>query len=205
MTIGDALAGLSDDDQLSLFVGRVARTNALLEYDLGNVWRTLGGEAHPAGAGVDQLANDCRRLLRKTYGDHLVVDAGLKALSAARRANSIRNRVVHDIWLEATISANTDGGSWQPFRLTAGQLEPAVAAAPVTVDVVAKAHESLRRARTRVSGLFMALHGLANQEAPTHGRAPKSNNLDRYLAMMNDHFELHDNGDIDITADGRSG
>lgn len=35
MAIDDGIAALGLDDQLSLFVGRVARTNALLEFDLG--------------------------------------------------------------------------------------------------------------------------------------------------------------------------
>jgi hypothetical protein len=110
MAIDDGIAALGIDDQLSLFVGRVARTNALLEFDFGNVRRILGGEPHPAGVGVEQLAVDCRRLLRETHVDPVLVDAGLTAIDAARKANSVRSRIVHDLWLEDTSSANRNGG-----------------------------------------------------------------------------------------------
>lgn len=203
MAIPDTVAALDDDDQLSLWVGRVARINALLEYDLGNVWRVLGGEAHPVGIGLDQLAGDCRRLLRDAHAasSDLVV-AGASALTAAQKANSGRNRIVHDLWLADASSADPGAGTWNSFRLTSGQIAPATASVAVTLELAVETYESLRRVRTRVSGLFMALDELSRRETSNRGGRPEVTNMTRYLAMMNGHFELRDNGDVHLIESG---
>lgn len=192
---------LSDEDQLSLWVGRVARTNALLEYDLGNVWRILGGVPHAKGVGVDQLAEDCRRLLQKSRAAPEVIAAGLSALNAARKANAGRNRVVHDLWLAEASSADR-GATWHSFRLNSGRIAPETAVDTVSLQVVIETQEMLQRARTRLSGLFMALNEVRDREAPTRNSRPLEANMSRYLAMMDDKFQLQDNGDIELTTNG---
>lgn len=193
---------LRDEDELSLWVGRVARTNALLEYDLGNVRRILNGVPHATGVGVDQLAGDCRVLLKKSRATPEVVTAGLSALDGARKANAGRNRVVHDLWLAKA----HDGGdaTWQSFRLTSGRIDPDIAVVIVSLQVVVDTHEMLCRARARVSGLFMALNELQGREATNRNGRPIAPNMSRYLAMMHDQFRLHDNGDIELTVGGES-
>jgi hypothetical protein len=74
----------------------------------------------------------------------------------------------------------------------------------VTLDIVVEAHDSLRRARTQLSGLFMALNELASHKPPTRVQSSEAIDVSRYLAMMNDHFELHHNGDIEISEEGGS-
>lgn len=89
---------LSDDDLLSLWVGRVARTLALLEYNVDNVHRFLTRQVGDVGGsksvkGFDQLINECRKVLRDSDAGQEIVMSGNMALVAAREATNLRNRV----------------------------------------------------------------------------------------------------------------
>src|SRR6476469_382923 len=95
---------LNDDDVLSLWVGRVARTHALLECDMDNVHRFLARQlGHVLGnksvKGFDQRVSECRKLLQRSDVGREIVMSGDTALLAAREATAFRNRVVHDMWL----------------------------------------------------------------------------------------------------------
>lgn len=65
---------LGDDDSLSLWVGRVARSHAHMEYSVDNIHRLLIQRAgHVPGRksvkGFDQLVSECRRLLQGSDAD----------------------------------------------------------------------------------------------------------------------------------------
>lgn len=67
----DPVSTLSDDDLLSLTIGRVVRAHARVEYGLRNVHEVLGNPSSPdnmtAGfVGVERLVKDCIVRLRRT-------------------------------------------------------------------------------------------------------------------------------------------
>ena len=69
MEPADQEPNLNDDDVLSLWVGRVARTHALLEYNVDNVHRFLARQVgHVLGnksvKDFDQLVSEWRKLLQ---------------------------------------------------------------------------------------------------------------------------------------------
>ena len=76
---------MNDDDALSLWVGRVARTHALLEYNVDNVHRFLTRQVgHVPGSksvkGFDQLFGECRKLLKQSDAGREIVTSGDTAL-----------------------------------------------------------------------------------------------------------------------------
>ena len=114
---------LSEDDSLSLWVGRVARAHAHLEYGVDNVHRFLSrqvGSVSDSNAvkGVDQLVGECRRLLRESGAEWEVLTSGDAALLAARAATGMRNRVLHDMWLPHPLRDDWEPPRWNTFRRT---------------------------------------------------------------------------------------
>lgn len=193
---------LSDDDALSLWVGRVARAHAHLEYGVDNVHRFLSRQVGsvPDGKavkGLDQLVGECRRLLRSSDTDREVLTPGDIALLAAREATGMRNRVLHDIWLRDPMRDDWESARWNTFRRT-GDLQMSYASASVQdLAMVVETHTFISRTRVRVSGLFMALHATW----PTGGvRAgpPPGDSMLRYIALMTDRFTLEANGDFEV-------
>lgn len=199
----DPASILSDDDQLSLWVGRVARIHALLEYNLSNVHGALrppetSGVRNAAPPSVDQLIADCRRLLKTSQLSGEVIVSGTQALSAAKVANALRNRMVHDIWLPGSQSEHEQAPSWDSFQRMQGQLQPYALSTPRDLGTVISAHTTLVRSRLRVSALFMALHQLLpwlSHGRPLHPPGPA---LTTYVALMRDRFTLEPNGDFKI-------
>lgn len=200
----DPPLALSADDDLSLWVGRVARTHALLEYGVDNVHRFLmrraGHEADGKSVkGFDQLVFECSNLLRKSNCDQEILAAGGSALRAARKATGLRNRIVHDMWLPDPLPDDSEPPRWNTFRRSGDLRESYNAATSHELAMVIDTHTLLSRTRMRVSGLFMALH----ESWPRgHDRAvglPDEDTLARYVALMADHFTLHANGDFDVT------
>lgn len=194
---------LSDDDALSLWVGRVARAHAHLEYGLDNVHRFLSrqvGNAPDSKAvkGFDQLVGECRSLLRRSGADREVLTSGDIALLAAREATGMRNRVLHDMWLPDPERDDWGPSRWNTFRRT-GDLQMSYNSASVhDLAMVVDTHTLLARTRVRVSGLFMALHATwPTAGARAKGPSPDDSML-RYLALMTDRFTLETNGDFEV-------
>lgn len=201
----DAVSTLCDEDQLSLWVGRVARIHVLLEYNLTNVYGALGppgsdglGGTGPA-VGADRLADECRKLLRKADLSHQIVEAGTQALKAAKHANTLRNRIIHDMWLPDSSTGEGQPPRWYAFRQSRGRMEPIVYPSPRDLEAVESAYTSLARTRLRVSGLFMALHAVLPQYRDSSRPASARSELPRYIALMADRFTLAPNGDFEIT------
>ncbi len=117
------------DDQLSLWVGRVARVHALLEYSLSNVHGALtppdtSSVPRTVPANVDLLVRECKRLLETAELSGELIRAGAQALTAAKAANALRNRIVHDIWLPDSRSEEEHTPSWNTFRPSRGRMKP---------------------------------------------------------------------------------
>lgn len=201
--VQDHHPALSDDDALSLWVGRVARAHAHLEYGVANVHQFLSRQVgsvsdHKAVKGFDQLVGECRRLLRISGADREVVISGDVALLAAREATGMRNRVVHDMWLPDPLRDDWEPPRWNTFRRMG---DPQLSYNSASVHGLAMAidtHTLVARTRVRVSGLFMALHATW----PTGGAGAKEvspgDSMPRYVALMADRFTLESNGDFEI-------
>jgi hypothetical protein len=191
------VSALSDDDNLSLWVGRVAREHALLEYALSNVHRLLDvSNDGVAPSSVGGLILQCRRLLQRTDLNAEIVRGGCEALQAAAAATAIRNRVVHDMWLPDPSRAESEPARWNAFRRSVQLTESYSGGTVEDLQTVVDGYNSLSRSRPRVSGLFMALH----EVMPTgFGEAPpRTSELPRYIAMMEDRFTVAANGDIEV-------
>lgn len=192
----DVVRTLTDDDQLSLWVGRVARAHASLEYSLTNVHEALshGSEAPSAPHGVGQLITECRSLLRQASLSPDLVRAGVETLKAAKGASDERNRVMHDLWLDSALPSGPQDVKWAVFRREQKQPPAYGDGSPGRLSIVIHTHEHVVGARHRVSGLFMALHevlpsrGLSGR--PT--KAPSSMHL--YMALMEDRFTFDEFG-----------
>ena len=194
---------LSDDDVLSLWVGRVARTHALLEYNVDNVHRFLARQVgHLPGSksvkGFDQLVSECRKLLRQSEAGREILTSGDSALLAAREATSFRNRVVHDMWLPDSLREDGEPPRWNTFHRLSDVHESYNSANSNDLTMVIDTHSLLMRTRMRVSGLFMALHATwPAGRARVEGK-PREEIMARYVALMTDRFILHTNGDFDV-------
>lgn len=193
---------LEDQDVLSLWVGRVARVHALLEYNLSNVHAALrppDADVHSsAPLGVDSLITSCRsRLTEAKLGDEIAT-AGYEALSAAKEANAQRNRIVHDIWLLDSQAEVRPLSTWTTFGRSSRERSPYDLPAPRTLESVCDAHTMLVRSRVRTSGLFMALHEVLPWLSAARRLPSAKSELPRYIAMMEGRFTLEPNGDVEI-------
>ena len=195
---------LNDDDVLSLWVGRVARTHALLECNVDNVHRFLARRVgHAPGEksvkGFDQLVRECRKLLQRSDVGREIVTSGDTALIAAREATCFRNRVVHDMWLLDPLREDWEPPRWNTFHRLSDVLESYNSADSQDLTMVVDTHTLLMRTRMRVSGLFMALHATWPADRARGEGSSGGDTMARYVALMTDRFTLHANGDFDIT------
>lgn len=194
---------LNDDDALSLWVGRVARTHAKLEYDVDSVYRFLVRRlAHEpdskAVKGFEQRVNECRTMLDRSDANQEIRTSGDLALLAAKNATGPRNRIVHDMWLPDSPMEDSEPPRWNAFRRSGDLSQSYNSASSHGLDVVVDAHTLLVRTRLRVSGLFMALHVLWPTDRDRVDISPDEGEMARYVALMTDCFTLHANGDFDI-------
>jgi len=190
---------LNDDDALSLWVGRVARTHAKLEFDVDNVYRLLARRCalDPDGKalkGFEQRVKDCRTMLERSDADAEVRSSGDLALLAARNATVPRNRILHDMWLPGPLTEDSEIPYWNAFRRSGDLQQSYSSGTSHGLDVVVDAHTLLLRTRWRVSGLHMALHFLwptdSNGTEPSRGEGE----LATYVSLMTDCFTLKANG-----------
>ncbi|MEO6472461.1 MAG: hypothetical protein ABIR57_10975 [Aeromicrobium sp.] len=200
----DPLPALSADDALSLWVGRVARTHALLEYGVDNVHRFLMRRAgHQVDGksvkGFDQLVTECSNLLRRSDVDQEILTAGDSALRAAKEATDMRNRIVHDMWLPDPLPNDSEPPRWNTFRRSGDLHDSYNSATSQDLEMVIHANTFLLRTRIRVSGLFMALHESRPGSCSREEGSPDEDNMARYVALMTNRFILHPNGDLDVT------
>jgi len=195
---------LNDDDALSLWVGRVARSHALLEYNVDNVHRFLARHVgHLPGnksvKGFDQLVSECRKLLQRSDVDREIVTSGDIALLAAREVTALRNRVVHDMWLMDPLREDWEPPRWNTFHRLSDVQESYNSANSQDLTMVVDTHTLLMRTRMRVSGLFMALHAIWPSDRARVEGSSDGDTMARYVALMTDRFILHANGDFRVT------
>lgn len=204
MESADHEPALSDDDVLSLWVGRVARTHALLEYNVDNIHRLLARQVgHAPGnksvKGFDQLVGECRKLLQRSDVGREIVMSGETALLAAKEATVLRNRVVHDMWLLDPLREDWEPARWNTFHRLSDVQESYNSANSQDLTMVVHTHTLLMRTRMRVSGLFMAFHATWPADRARVEGSSRGGTMARYVALMTDRFILHANGDFDVT------
>ena len=204
MEPADHQPNLDDDDVLSLWVGRVVRTHALLEYNVDNVHRFLARHVgHLPGnksvKGFDQLVSECRKLLQRSGVGREIVTSGDTALVAAREATVSRNRVVHDMWLLDPLREDWEPPRWNTFHRLSDVQESYNSANSQDLPMVVDTHTLLMRTRIRVSGLFMALHATWPADRARVEGSSGGDTMARYVALMTDRFILHANGDFDVS------
>jgi hypothetical protein len=192
-----SVSALNDEDKLSLWVGRVAREHALLEYALSNVHRLLDVSDDEAPSSVGGLILECRKLLKRSDLSTEIVQAGCEALTAASAATAIRNRIVHDMWLPDPLHSESEAARWNAFRRSAERTVSYIGGTVKDLETVVEAYTNLARSRSRVSGLFMALHEVMRSSVVDE-RPKTTSELPRYIAMMEDRFTVDANGDIDV-------
>ena len=154
---------LSDDDLLSLTIGRVVRAHARVEYALRNVHEALGApnstDNVAAGfVGAERLAAECTLRLRRANLPLELTDYGERSLAAAQEANVLRNGIVHDLWMVESGSEGDAKPRWNTLGATRCRPGTAIRPEPSDIQTVEDARSALARAAVRLSGLFMALH-----------------------------------------------
>jgi hypothetical protein len=197
----DPASSLSDDDLLSLSIGRVARAHARVEYGLRNVHEALdtprSTDTVAAGfVGADRLANDC--MLRRADLSRKLTESGERSLKAAQEANVLRNGIVHDLWLLESGGEDDVNPRWNTFGAARGRTGTVVRPAPSDIQTVEDARTALNLAAVRVSGLFMALHEVLPRYEGSPRRRGRTRGLPTYLALMDGNFRLAQNGDWEI-------
>lgn len=186
---------IPEGDDLSLWIGRVVRSHAMLEYQADLIHRFICAHVdeqrqRKSVVSLDQVIADCRRRVQSAAD--LQPDlrkAGVEALLAARGASNARNRVAHDMWLPHRVPEADETTTWAVFQRTGDPASSYAAATRRELDEVIEAHFRIERTRVRLSGLFMALHAIWELGGDT-------SLVPRYIAMMTDQFHLAANGDV---------
>jgi len=199
----DPASTLSDDDLLSLSIGRVVRAHARVEYGLRNVHEALDTPSSidnvAAGfVGADRLVNDCMLRLRRADLSRELTESGERSLKAAQEANVLRNGIVHDLWLLESGSEDDVNPRWNTFGATRGRTGTVARPAPSDIQTVEDARTALDLAAVRVSGLFMALHAVLPRYEESPRRRGRTSGLPTYLALMDGNFRLAQNGDWEV-------
>ena len=119
------------------------------------------------------------------YGDDAeITDAALSALEAAKAANGLRNRVIHDMWLRDADAA--PGTPWEAHRLIRGRVNPSLDP-PRDLAYVDRALTAITTASWRVSMAAWAMAALVSQ-------APVGISREGSIAFKRDRFALLENG-----------
>ena len=188
---------MNPDDELALRIGRVARAHVNIDSGLRDVYRTL---AMPSLAlylannnpSTNTLVEDCRLMLRKAVLEDDFREAASKVLAAAKQANEVRNRVIHDMWFaDLSVDAPQDPLTWVTFRNARGELGRLVAEPPRDLTFLDDALKTLQRTTLRVIALDW---GLKSVLPLFHGSFPegvdRTAELKRWIATMDDRFTV---------------
>ena len=193
--MGDEDQAQVAEDAISLGIGRVARTHVRLDYALREVHRTLVlpglGIFLQGGLGTDRLVEDCKLMIKAArLDDTELTAAASEALGAAKEANQVRNRVVHDMWMRE-LDHPPDVPRWTQFRAVRGELG---LQGEFTKDMgyIEAAQTQLLRATVRIHALNWGLHGVLPffQGSGLHA----TNQMGKWVTVMRDQFTLNADG-----------
>lgn len=190
-----ALEDLTPDEQLTYWVGAVARSAVQLEIRVQWLFRRLIGSTSPAwvllSPEVGRALRQCRDVLGTLRGaPPWLVDEGTAALNSASEALVERNRFVHD----ALAPIPGEEGVWTRRKASL----PSRQASRVTLDTLRQAHEDLVRAGWRVSGVAHAVDRFLRPVPDDHTDYAGS---DEYLDRMTMRGEFTIESDTAIVYD----
>ncbi len=97
------ISELSHEDQVSLWAGRVVRKEAEIESTLRTIYYWLSGQGLSWAVVPEMFAKvskDVRNMLKASAIDPEYVSDCLAALDRLDKAHVVRNRVVHDQWVQ---------------------------------------------------------------------------------------------------------
>lgn len=97
------ISDLSHEDQVALWAGRVVRREAQIESMLRTLYYQLSGEGLSWAVVPEQFAavsRDVRKMLKAADVDADYLGDCLAALDRLGVAHSLRNRIVHDQWVQ---------------------------------------------------------------------------------------------------------
>lgn len=194
MTDADDKCAISDlplYDQLLHGIGRVTQVHVVLELRLRLLYQVLAGIRQgtiiDAQWGVRRLAEDCQELLPGSWLPDDAKDAGKQALSEAKAASHMRDRVVHDWWVQA-MEPESGGQSFE--RRKPGKAAPTVEPTPGDLAGVNETVERLRSASIRIDALTFALVDTLGGSLP----GPQVESVEQLLPSIRGEFTLLPDG-----------
>jgi hypothetical protein len=194
---------LDAEDALCLRIGRVARAHTNLDNTLRRVHQTLvspglGVYLTSRVSSTNSLVHDCRTMLAKAGLDPDVHAAAQGALVAAKEANELRNRVVHDMWMREPEADQQEQPKWTTFRTIKWGMGAEASDPPRDLAFLDHAVDRLARTNLRVSGLVWALWEVLPYFQGRMGALPQDEghdpdtvgNLSAWVALMEDRFDM---------------
>jgi hypothetical protein len=164
-----SVEGLEPDDQLTYWVGTVARGDVVIHAAAQELFVALVGAENPSVALVQpelgRVLTSCKAMLPRVEGapDWLAVEGGA-AIQSAVDARTERNRYIHD----ALIALPNEPGAWhrlKPATLTS----PAPSPTRITLAQLRKCRDDLVTASWRLQGLSRFLQNLRYPYAADSG------------------------------------
>jgi hypothetical protein len=165
-----SIADLPPHDQLLHGIGRVAQAQVEVELVLRRLHTQLTGRGPASFLGakrnsIDQLAQECRVMLKNSDLPVDVEQAGDDALRASIEADKLRHQVVHEWWVHEIDSdlvpewwvqeMDSDEPTRAPFnRMRADKNSLGYRSEPADLNFVNNAEEVLRKAFMRVHSLW---------------------------------------------------
>ncbi|MFB2596606.1 hypothetical protein ACEXQE_02330 [Herbiconiux sp. P17] len=189
-----AVDDLPPADQLTYWVGALAREDLSLESRVRWLFTGLVGMANPARAlfptEVKRAMDMCNAMLPNVRdAPSWFVIEGKAALRFAGEAHSERNRYIHDVLSPTPESPDR----WVRHR-AATLTNPAPAPTYVTLDSLRQCRDDLLRAAWRVRGVSLCLGAILD---PFPSEEEQNDELASGLGIMRGEFELmNDRGGI---------
>jgi hypothetical protein len=143
------------------------------------------------GWNFKKLVEACKAKLATMLTDETFRDAGLAALTDTLNANELRDRVVHDMWVERPAAEGTDAQveRWQRIPKTSGfQIYP------TDLDYIEKAQTKLRRSTVRVMELNWYVSTLMTPPPPPEWPPEATADPNDLLAVIQGSFTLEPDG-----------
>jgi hypothetical protein len=194
-TGGDWPTDPTPRDRLLHGIGRVCEVHVQLDLRLGMLLAGLAilaippdpEQAFKASLATDARLRRCRKLLVESALPEDLRLAGISALEDAREANKLRNRVVHDWWLE-----RMEGSEASPFtRMQIAKGTPGLIAEPSDLAFVDNVEHRVHRAYVRVNSLVLAVgHAAVGAGVPL----PEGFGYAEMLPEIRGEFDLNPDG-----------
>ncbi|MDQ6525543.1 hypothetical protein RB608_18130 [Nocardioides sp. LHD-245] len=200
------MTNLSDDDELCLRIGRVARAHVELDISLRWALETIVPPG-PAALRINnqistsKLVGDIRARLEESDISADFQAAAASALQAAEDAGKTRNRAIHDWWLPARIESS-DGSApriaWRGYRAKPGKVGLA-ASLSTDLDRLDTAVVTIRRTSARVKAMAQALPEAFSLDTSRAASTPgQILDFESALHVMENRFDLLADGTVKV-------